>query len=142
MTGIITFGLQVVEWSPLFPYILEKRLANPTPLFFKFTSKCFLLLSEHTLCRVGSPTNTKFKLFLQLIQVGMTYTHSLKHRTSYFKSTFTFLGPVFPFCSPTKMGYSCELFNIIRECVSTLNVWLAHTQQPWYKYIYNRKTIY
>ena len=104
--------------------------SQPYSSFFKFTSKCFLLLSKHSLCRVGSPTNTNFKPFLQLNQVGMTYTHSHKHRTSYFKSTFIFLGPVFPFHSPTKMGYSCELFNIIRECVGTLNVGLAHTQQP------------
>ena len=32
----ITFGLQVVESSPLFPYFLEKRLTIPTSPFFHY----------------------------------------------------------------------------------------------------------
>ena len=39
------------------------------------------------------PTNTKFKPFLLPIQGGICYTNTHKHRTSYFKSTLTFLGP-------------------------------------------------
>ena len=39
------------------------------------------------------PTNTKLKPLLFLTQVGMPYTNTHKHRTSYFKSTLTFLGP-------------------------------------------------
>ena len=39
------------------------------------------------------PTNTKFKLLLLPTQAGMPYTNTHKHRTSYFKSTLTFLGP-------------------------------------------------
>ena len=38
------------------------------------------------------PTNTKFKPLLLLTQIGMPYTSTHKHRTSYFKSTLTFLG--------------------------------------------------
>ena len=39
------------------------------------------------------PTNTKFKPLLLPTQMGMPYTNTHKHRTSYFKSTLTFLGP-------------------------------------------------
>ena len=39
------------------------------------------------------PTNTKFKLLLLPTQMGMPYTNTHRHRTSYFKSTLTFLGP-------------------------------------------------
>ena len=38
-------------------------------------------------------TNTKFKPLLLPTQSGMPYTNTHKHRTSYFKSTLTFLGP-------------------------------------------------
>ena len=40
-----------------------------------------------------APTNTKFKQLLLPTQAGMPYTNTHKHRTSYFKSTLTFLGP-------------------------------------------------
>ena len=43
---------------------------------------------------VVPPTNTKLKPLLLLIQAGMPYTNIDKHRTSYFKSILTFLGPV------------------------------------------------
>ena len=39
------------------------------------------------------PTNTKLKQLLLPTQAGMPYTNTYKHRTSYFKSTLTFLGP-------------------------------------------------
>ena len=39
------------------------------------------------------PTNTKFKQLILPTQMGMLYTNTRKHRTSYFKSTLTFLGP-------------------------------------------------
>ena len=39
------------------------------------------------------PTNTKFKSLLLPTQMGMPYTNTHKHRTSYFKFTLTFLGP-------------------------------------------------
>ena len=39
------------------------------------------------------PTNTKFKPLLLPTQAGMPYTNTHNHRTSYFKSTLTFLGP-------------------------------------------------
>ena len=39
------------------------------------------------------PTNTKFKPLLLPTQTGMPYTNTHKHRTSYFKSTLTFMGP-------------------------------------------------
>ena len=39
------------------------------------------------------PTNTKFKPLLLPTQAGIPYTNIKKHRTSYFKSTLTFLGP-------------------------------------------------
>ena len=45
------------------------------------------------LAHVVPPTNTKFKLLLPPTQVSMLYTNTHKHRTSYFKSTHTFLGP-------------------------------------------------
>ena len=38
------------------------------------------------------PTNTKFKPLHLPTQMGMPYTNTLKHRTSYFKFTLTFLG--------------------------------------------------
>ena len=40
------------------------------------------------------PTNTNFQpLLLLSTQAGMPYTNTHKHRTSYFKSTITFIGP-------------------------------------------------
>ena len=39
------------------------------------------------------PTNTKFKPLLLPTQADIQYTNTHKHRTSYFKSTLTFLGP-------------------------------------------------
>ena len=45
------------------------------------------------LTHVVSPINTKFKPFLLPTQAGMPYTNTHKHRTSYFKSTLTFLVP-------------------------------------------------
>ena len=48
------------------------------------------------LCRVGTwvpPSNTKFKLLLLPTQAGMPHTNTHKHRTSYFKSTLTFMDP-------------------------------------------------
>ena len=39
------------------------------------------------------PTNTKFKPLLLLTQAGKPYRNTCKHRTSYFKSALTFLGP-------------------------------------------------
>ena len=44
----ITFGLQVVESSSLYPYFLEKRLAIPTSLFFHLSDSAVV----HSLCRV------------------------------------------------------------------------------------------
>ena len=38
------------------------------------------------------PTNKKFKPLLLLTQMGMLYTNTHKYRTSYVKSTLTFLG--------------------------------------------------
>ena len=39
------------------------------------------------------PPNTKFKPLLLPTQAGMPYTNTHKHRTSYFTSKLTFLGP-------------------------------------------------
>ena len=39
------------------------------------------------------PTNTNFQPLLLPTQVSMPYTNTHKHRTSYFKSTLTFMGP-------------------------------------------------
>ena len=39
------------------------------------------------------PTNTNFQPLLLPSQAGMPYTNTYKHRTSYFKSTLTFMGP-------------------------------------------------
>ena len=38
-------------------------------------------------------TNTNFQSLLLPTQAGMLYTNTHKHRTSYFKSTLTFMGP-------------------------------------------------
>ena len=45
------------------------------------------------LAHVFPPTNTKFKPLLLPTQTGMPYTNTHKHRTSYFKSILTFMGP-------------------------------------------------
>ena len=39
------------------------------------------------------PTNTNFQPLLLHTQAGMPYTNTHKHRTLYFKSTLTFMGP-------------------------------------------------
>ena len=62
----------------------------------------------------------------------MPYTNTYKHRTLYFKSTLTFLGPAkFWKClsaDPTKTRNSCVF--IIRECCSILYVGLQHVVPP------------
>ena len=45
------------------------------------------------LARAVPPTNTNFQPLLLPTQAGMPYTNTHKHRTSYFKSTLTFMGP-------------------------------------------------
>ena len=45
------------------------------------------------LAQAFPPTNTKLKLLLLLTQAVKPYRNTYKHRTSYFKSTLTFLGP-------------------------------------------------
>ena len=70
-----------------------------------------------------TPTNTKFKPLLLPYQVGMLYTNTHKYRTSYFKSTLTFLVWVqlstgSPFLPPDKTRKFLRFFiinNVIRE---------------------------
>ena len=60
------------------------------------------------------PTNTKLKPLLLPTQTGMPYTNTHKQRTSYFKSTLTFLGPAKlwkPFRSPIKTGILAVLLH-------------------------------
>ena len=59
----------------------------------------FLIIKEYGstlyvgLARAVPPTNTNFQQLLLPTQTGMPYTNTHKHRTSYFKSTLTFMGP-------------------------------------------------
>ena len=104
-------------------------------------------ISESAYQRVGStlyvglqhavpPTNTKFQPLLLPTQAGMPYTNTHKHRTSYFKSTLTFLGPAkrWKSISADRQNWECLRFIImiiiIRECGSTLYVGLARTAPP------------
>ena len=52
-----------------------------------------VVLSLVGLQHVVPPTNTKFKPLHLPTQAVIPYTNIHKHRTSYFKSTLTFLGP-------------------------------------------------
>ena len=90
-------------------------------------------LSEYVgLQHVVPPTNTKFKPLLLRTQMGVPYTNTYKHRTLYFKSTLTFLGPAKLWkclsADPTKTGNSCVF--IIRSCCSILYVGLQHAVPP------------
>ena len=52
---------------PLFPYILEKRLAIPTSPFFSFTSKFFFITCFHTFffnC---------YEIFISIISIVFMY---------------------------------------------------------------------
>ena len=66
----LDIGLQVVEAHPLFPYLLEKRLAIPTSPFFHLLVNGFYVIRECGstlyvgLAQVILPTNTKFKPLL------------------------------------------------------------------------------
>ena len=74
------------------------------PLFFSVLGNPTFFLHEVIIKECGStlyvglqhvvpPTNTNFKLLLLQTQVGVPYRNTHKHRTSYIKSTLTFLGP-------------------------------------------------
>ena len=81
----------------------------------------------------STPTNTNFQPLLLLTQAGMPYTNTHKHRTSYFKSTLTFMGQqsagsAFP--QPDKNRKFLRFFIIIRECGSTLYAGMAHAAPP------------
>ena len=45
------------------------------------------------LARAVPPTNTNVQPLLFQTQAGMPHTNTHKHKTSYFKSTLTFMGP-------------------------------------------------
>ena len=84
---------------PLFPYFLEKRLTIPTSPFFHLLVNGFSVIREYGstlyvwMAHAVPPTNTKFQPLLLPTQAGISYTNTHKHRTSYFKSTLTFMGP-------------------------------------------------
>ena len=67
--------------------------------FFHLLVNDFSVIREYCsilyvgLAHAVPPTNTNFQPLLLSTQVGMPYTNTHKHRTSYFKSTLTFIGP-------------------------------------------------
>ena len=74
----------------------------PTNSYFLYTEELFFdqRVRYHCLCRVATwvptwvpPTNTKFRPLLLPTQTGIPYTNTHKHRTSYSKSTLTFVSP-------------------------------------------------
>ena len=75
-------------------------------------------------------TNTLFKPLLFPTQAGIPYTNTHKHRTSNFKSTLTFQGPVITGSPFLLIGNSCNFFIILRECGSTLYIGLQHVVPP------------
>ena len=80
-------------------------------------------------------TNTKYKSLLLPTQMGMQYTNTHKHRTSYFKSTLTFLDPAKLWkclSAADKKGNFCDFFIVITiiENSSTLYVGLACAVPP------------
>ena len=100
------------EWSGVYPY--RGLNLKSTISFLAFVSggskflvppktvvSCDLLIlitREYSstlyvgLAHAVPPTNTNFQPLLLLTQEGMPYTNIHKHRTSYFKSTLTFIG--------------------------------------------------
>ena len=79
---------------------LSNGSASPQPdkndKFFRFF---FIIIKEYGstlyvgLAHAVPPTYTNIQPFLLPTQAGMSYTSTHKHRTSYFKSTHTLMGP-------------------------------------------------
>ena len=117
---------------PLFPYFLEKRIVIPTSLV-SFTST---VIGEYGsipyigLARAVPSTNTKFKL---LTQARMPYTS--KHRTSYFKSTLTFMGLESAFPQPDKNG-KCLCFFIIIIIIINFKIFFSITSSEIPAYVF------
>ena len=61
------------------------------------------------------PTNTKLKPVLLPTQGGMPYTNTHKHRTSYFKSTLTFIGPAKRWKSLSAARQKPEIFAVLHH---------------------------
>ena len=73
------------------PYTMHNERKLITQVFY---SKCFFsrkVWCDQGLAHAVPPTNTNFKPLLLPTQAGIPYTNTHKHRTSYFKSTLTFM---------------------------------------------------
>ena len=66
----------------------ERTLVNGFSVIREYGSTLYVWLA-----RAVPPTNTNFQLLPLQTKAGMPYTNTHKHRTSYFKSTLTFMGP-------------------------------------------------
>ena len=76
------------------------------------------------LARVVPPTNTKFKPLLLPTQAGMPCTNTHKHRTSYFKSTRTFLAPAKRCKSITATRQKPEILAFLHHQHNNNNIYL------------------
>ena len=101
--------------------------------FFNIIGECgstFYVGLQHAV----PPSNTKFKPLLLPSQAGMPFTNTHKHRTLYFKSTLTFLGPAKCWKSISSKRQNWEILAffimIIKDCGSTLYVGLARVVPP------------
>ena len=93
------FYSQIIESSSLVSVLFREAISHPYISFFHLLLNGFSVIREYGstlyvgLAHAFPPTNTKFKPFLHPTQTGMPYTNTHKHRTSYFKSRLTFMGP-------------------------------------------------
>ena len=65
--------------------------------------------------------HTKFKPLLLPTQAGIPYTHTHKHRTSYFKSTLTFLGPAMRWKSISSKRQNREILVVLHHNNNNFN---------------------
>ena len=82
-------------------------------------------------------TNTKFQPLLLPTQADMSYTNTHKHRTSYYKSTLTFMGPAKRWKCLSAARQKREIVAILHhknnwasEASPTLNIYMCVCRGP------------
>ena len=113
----LNFIVEVNFWS-------ELKTVVSCDLFIRVCGSTLYVGLQHAV----PPTNTKFKPLLLPTLMGIPYTNTHKHRTSYFKSTLTFLGPAKRWNSISAARQKLEILTVLHQ--QCLYVGLAHTVPP------------
>ena len=106
--------IEIFVYTYIYIYSVTKILHNVRSLLRRIIGECGRTLCVGMAHAVQS-TNTKFKPLLLSTQAGMPYTNTHKHRTSYYKSTLTFLGPAKRWKSICAARQKPEILAVLRH---------------------------